>query len=83
MAERAVIFMSKRSIKISDFHQTTKVKNLQGGSQNLKSNEIKIILEALRTHNYNQTAAEAIGISRDALIRRMKKYNIALTGKEI
>lgn len=81
MAERAVILCQSDQLKISDFPiKQTKVKkgNSKAAPQNLKSNEIKIILEALRTHNYNQTAAaEAIGISRDALIRRMKKYNIA------
>jgi len=38
-----------------------------------------MILEALRAHDYNQTAAaEAIGISRDALIRRMKNTILPL-----
>ncbi len=84
MAERAVILCQSNQLKSNDFPiKQTKIKRgyAETATRDLKSNEIKMILEALRAHDYNQTAAaEAIGISRDALIRRMKKYNIATHG---
>jgi DNA-binding NtrC family response regulator len=43
-------------------------------------NEIEIIRAALIKTRYNQkAAAESLGITRDALIRRMKKYGINIT----
>ncbi len=45
----------------------------------LKDQEIKLIRETLQQCDYNQKAtAELLGITRDALIRRMKKYNISI-----
>jgi len=87
MAERAVILCQGNQLSISDFPvkpSKTKKADLATDKINLKSNEIKMILEALRSCNYNQTAAsEILGISRDALIRKMKKYNISVSkGKE-
>lgn len=87
MAERAVILCQGNTLNISDFPvKQTKKKEVSHSADkvNLKSNEIKMILEALHSCNYNQTAAsDLLGISRDALIRKMKKYNIsAYKGKE-
>ncbi|MDD4489803.1 MAG: sigma-54 dependent transcriptional regulator [Paludibacter sp.] len=87
MAERAVILCQGNQLSIHDFPvKKTKQKEntLTIDKVNLKSNEIKMILEALHSCNYNQTAAsDLLGISRDALIRKMKKYNIsAYKGKE-
>jgi DNA-binding protein Fis len=42
-----------------------------------------MVLKALQTCKYNQTtAADMLGITRDALIRKMKKYNISITKGE-
>jgi DNA-binding NtrC family response regulator len=87
MAERAVILCQGNTLNIGDFpvKQTMKKEHATTADKiNLKSNEIKMILEALHSCNYNQTAAsDLLGISRDALIRKMKKYNIsAFKGKE-
>jgi transcriptional regulator of acetoin/glycerol metabolism len=46
-------------------------------------NEIKNIRKALQSCNYNQqAAADALGIHRDALSRKMKKYNINIGKRE-
>ncbi len=87
MAERAVILCQGNTLNIGDFpvkHTKKKEHATSADKINLKSNEIKMILEALHSCNYNQTAAsDLLGISRDALIRKMKKYNIsAFKGKE-
>ena len=82
MAERAVILCNGNLLHINDFPiKPSKIsKNLHESDQvNLKENEIKMILEALHICKYNQTAAsDLLGISRDALIRKMKKYNISV-----
>jgi len=45
--------------------------------QGLRANERSLILEALREHDWNQSAAaRALDISRDNLRYRIKKYNI-------
>jgi DNA-binding NtrC family response regulator len=49
----------------------------------LKTNEIELILTTLRKNGYNQTAtAQNLGISRDALIRKMKKFHISISKEE-
>ncbi|GAB1415828.1 sigma-54 dependent transcriptional regulator [Paludibacter sp.] len=82
MAERAVILCSNDVLNTDDFPVKSNVKaklpSVSKGN-NLKANEIKNILAALKACNYNQTAAAGhLGISRDALIRKMKKYNISV-----
>ena len=48
-------------------------------SVNLKSHEISMVRKALANCNYNQIAAsDQLGITRDALIRKMKKYDITI-----
>jgi transcriptional regulator with PAS, ATPase and Fis domain len=50
---------------------------------NLKNYEISIIRKALQNSKFNQTAAANIlGITRDALNRKMKKYNIVVSRGE-
>ena len=49
---------------------------------NIMQHEIKLIQEALQNSQFNQIkAATLLGISRDALIRRMRKYNISINKK--
>jgi DNA-binding NtrC family response regulator len=46
---------------------------------NLDINEEILVWEALKQSGFNQqSAATLLGISRDALIRKMKKYNISV-----
>jgi DNA-binding NtrC family response regulator len=82
MAERAIILCVGNLLTLNDFPvKPTKVKDTLQSADNidLKSNEIKIIVEALHNCKYNQkAAADLLGISRDALIRKMKKYNISV-----
>ena len=82
MVERALILCDKPTLALSDFfisnNQNNKsiavIKNL-----NLKENEIKLIHQALLKAEHNQNkASKYLGISRDSLIRRMKKYNIRI-----
>lgn len=82
MAERAIILCIGNLLTLKDFPvKPVKTKNtlLSADKVDLKSNEIKIIVEALHNSKYNQkAAADSLGISRDALIRKMKKYNISV-----
>jgi DNA-binding NtrC family response regulator len=78
--ERAIILCKGNVLGAEDFplkqHSTT---HPIMESTNLKNNEIQIIQKALQSVNYNQkAAAEVLGITRDALIRKMKKYNIRI-----
>jgi DNA-binding NtrC family response regulator len=50
---------------------------------NLEENESNLIRLALKLKNYNQIkTAEILGITRDSLIRRMKKYGISVNKTE-
>jgi len=87
MAERAIILCEGNMLTLNDFPIKASKANQAPANTNgvdLKSTEIKIIIEALHNSKYNQTtAADLLGISRDALIRKMKKYNISVNkGKE-
>jgi DNA-binding NtrC family response regulator len=81
MAERAIILCKGNTLGLHDFplrqgntsgtHESTK-------SVNLKKNEILLIQKALKDSGFNQhAAADALGILRDALSRKMKKYDIS------
>jgi DNA-binding NtrC family response regulator len=80
MVERAIILCQNNSLGVDDFPE--KLKKSSGidnnsDSLNLKSVEINLIKKALKTSKYNQkSAAEILGISRDALIRKMIKHEI-------
>lgn len=82
MVERAIIFCNNSTLSIHDFlinHQETKTKVDLPPKFNLNEVEIQLIQLALNNNNYNQRkSSELLGISRDALIRRMKKYNIVV-----
>jgi len=82
MTERAIILCKGNSLGINDFlvktRQTFSTEQ-NTGSVNLKTHEINLIRKALKNCKYNQkAAADALGITRDALIRKMKKYNIRI-----
>lgn len=82
MVERAFLISNKPVFELTDLLLPTKshyspdeiFKNL-----NLDENERKLIKLALSQSNYDQQlAADYLGISRDSLIRRMKKHQITL-----
>ena len=86
MIERAVILCRDDTLDITDFtmkfDRELSVNN-SALELNIEVKEVELIQKALQTTNYNQNqAAQLLGISRDALIRRMKKYKIKIL-KEI
>lgn len=81
MVERAMIFCNTQTLSPIDFQLI----NRKGGKVqtgvvlNLEEQEQNLILQALNECGYNQMlAAKMLGISRDSLIRRMKKFNIKI-----
>ena len=84
MTERAIILCKGNMLGINDFPvkpQKNSTSEEHADSVNLKMNELSLIQKALKRSKYNhQATADALGIHRDALSRKMKKYN--LTGKD-
>jgi DNA-binding NtrC family response regulator len=82
MTERAIILCKGDSLGISDFPVGCEVNQPSAptmNSYNLKEVEKEMIHSALKKNGYNQTsAADLLGITRDSLIRKMKKYGIAI-----
>jgi len=83
MVERAMILCKTESLRSADF-QTGEAPDSEKEKEkinfNLEENELKLVHLALKEMNYNQNkTAELLGITRDALIRRMKKYNIKVS----
>jgi DNA-binding NtrC family response regulator len=86
MAERAIILSKSTLLGTDDFpvkqHKATE-KMPKDEMSDLKMIEIKMIQNALKNCNYNQkAAAEMLDISRNAFIRKMEKYNIAIKKSE-
>ena len=86
IVERAFIICKNSTLKLSDFLLNDKsrmAKDTQDRDLNLSDNEKLLIQEALKKANFNQNkAAKYLGLSRDALIRRMRKFKISI-GKDI
>lgn len=86
MTERAMILCKDNVLRISDFPFGVKPKqsaSKPSSSFDLAKNEKELILEALKNSGFNQkAAADTLGISRDALIRKIKKYRISIIRKE-
>jgi DNA-binding NtrC family response regulator len=86
MTERAIILSKDQTLTPNDFY--TKAGNEQTAQKeniifNLDENEQIIIRLALKEKNYNQNkTAELLGITRDSLIRRMKKFSIQVARSE-
>jgi DNA-binding NtrC family response regulator len=82
LLERAVILCKGNTLTMKDFPvlARNRTKTIQATKNlNLEDIEKYAIREALQNNNFNQLiAAGVLGISRDALIRRMKKYNISV-----
>lgn len=81
MVERAMIFCNTQTLSAIDFQFSDKKGGKPGAPVilNLEEQEQTLILAALNECGYNQVmAAKMLGISRDSLIRRMKKFNITV-----
>jgi len=83
MTERAIIFCKSGMLGPEDYPLVVKepVASVISAAPvlSLDNQEQDIILRALKESNNNQLrAARLLGISRDALIRRMRKYNIRI-----
>jgi DNA-binding NtrC family response regulator len=82
MVERALILSDSDILSPTDFPLTNNNYKsdvpVKPGLDLLK-NELYLIKKAMNLSGYNQkSAANLLGISRDALIRRMKKFNITI-----
>ena len=86
MVERALILCKSESLTESDFitNSSTKMESQPTKVNfNLEENELSLIRLALKEKNYNQNkTAELLGITRDSLIRRLKKYGIQVAKTE-
>jgi len=81
MTERAVILSKGDLLTVLDFPIKTSPSPTDSISEvmTMQEQEVRLLRQALRDHDYNQkAAAEALGITRDSLIRRMKKHNIRI-----
>ncbi|MEI6091128.1 MAG: sigma-54 dependent transcriptional regulator [bacterium] len=82
MTERAVILCKGNTLTPNDFPITPQQRSVAeeaGDCDNLKIVEFNLINKVLKKFNYNQqAAADALGIHRDALSRKMKKHNIII-----
>jgi transcriptional regulator with PAS, ATPase and Fis domain len=80
MVERAMILSKGNRLEVSDFFISESAHTTVGDTPvnyNLEQTEIDLITRALKACDYNQVkAAEMLGISRDALKRKRKKYGI-------
>lgn len=86
MIERAMIFCNTSTLSTIDFQLLPK-SNKTGITPialNLDEQEQNLILHALNECGYNQMlTAKMLGISRDSLIRRMKKFNIKIVKDQV
>lgn len=85
MVERAMIFCNTSTLSTLDFQllPKNKIANSATAAFNLEEQEQNLILHALNECDYNQMlAAKMLGISRDSLIRRMKKFNIKIVREQ-
>jgi DNA-binding NtrC family response regulator len=82
MIERASILAKDNRLTVSDFPITCKDhlgEKSDSPGFNIYDNEIYLIKDAMEQADYNQKkAADLLGISRDALIRRLRKYRIKI-----
>ena len=86
MTERAVILAGGSSLNVNDFPFKSKTKTAIAADHSgatLEENAKELVRQALQRFDYNQkAAAEYLGISRDALIRKMRKYHIRVARTE-
>jgi two-component system, NtrC family, response regulator AtoC len=85
MVERALILFDGKNLTLDDFNfalNTRLTYNSISSTTNLEEMEIATIKCVLKKTNFNQVkAAKQLGISNDALFRRIKKYKIQIEKK--
>jgi DNA-binding NtrC family response regulator len=75
--EKAVILSDSDVLKPSDFMFAPSGKSSSSTEMTLEEMEKKVILESLKRYSYNlSTAASKLGITRQTLYNKMKKYGI-------
>jgi DNA-binding NtrC family response regulator len=83
ITERAIIFSKGDRLTVNDFitkGNPVMAQFVSGETPQPSGGEADMIREKLKSCNYNQTeTAAALGITRDSLIRKMKKYGIAVS----
>jgi len=86
LTERAIILCKGNLLGINDFPvkpQKISTSEICDDAVNLKQIEINTIRKALQSCDFNQSvAADKLGITRDALSRKMKKFNIIVNKGE-
>ena len=85
MTERAIILARGEVLKAEDFplKENVTVGNSKDEVLTIQEQEIRLLRKSLNDNGFNQThAAEALGITRDSLIRKMKKYHIRIHKKQ-
>jgi len=86
LTERAVILAHGASLTCQDFPVKNKEKTskkIESQQLTLSETELEMIRQSLQSCDYNQSAAaELLGISRDTLIRKMRKYRIKVKRNE-
>ena len=86
MIERAIILCKGDKLTSNDFQTKVQAETDMPKEKinfNLEENELFLIRLALKEKSYNQNkSAELLGITRDSLIRRMKKFNILVSKSE-
>ncbi|MCF7794659.1 MAG: sigma-54 dependent transcriptional regulator [Candidatus Cloacimonetes bacterium] len=85
MVERALILNDTDKLTLDDFNfalNKTNADNQLPNTTNLQELEIATIKKVLKKTNFNQVkASQYLGISNDALFRRIKKYRIKIEKK--
>ena len=75
MVERAVLMSGKEVITAADFSEEPQPLSVVGNTLNLEEQERETIARAMKQYNGNiSRVAEALGLSRAALYRRLEKY---------
>ncbi len=81
MVERAMILSKNSYLTPQDF-PIKEATNIQKDNMLTEQEQIEAIKQALIKHNFNQSlAAKELNISRDALIRKMKKFDLKIIKK--
>ncbi len=79
MIQRAMILNASNLLQSEDFELRLQSEPVGESGFNLDASERKLVLKALQTAGFNQTnAAALLGISRDALRRRIAKHDIVI-----
>ncbi|MBN2165801.1 MAG: sigma-54-dependent Fis family transcriptional regulator [Marinilabiliaceae bacterium] len=82
MVERALILSESNVLLPEDFPLRQEIESISNkdnryATLDLEKNELRLIEEALRQADFNQTrAAELLNVSRDVVKRKIKKHNI-------